>query len=206
MKSERRITRYRSGAGASIRHRAAADRARQCFPHIRSALRGIDPRDPPPNLRSYRSASHETAPLTRTVILSCTTAYNCSRSTSHVTCMTACTQRRGPPRNSMHIVTSSNRGVSDLQTGPERSPGTETGVAHALVAVLMLELWGGTERRPSMGHSAGRVARNTRIAMSSIRHAPLSRRAFVALLRSEGESSARGRDADPAFSPCSAPS
>jgi len=44
-----------------MRHGAAADRARQCFPRVRSALRGIDPRDPPPIASSYRRACHVSA-------------------------------------------------------------------------------------------------------------------------------------------------
>lgn len=44
-KTERRTVGTCCRAGASIGHPAAADRTRQCFPRVRSALRGIDPCD-----------------------------------------------------------------------------------------------------------------------------------------------------------------
>jgi len=80
----------------------------------------------------YRSASHLSRNPTRRRLLG---DHDIEQSVAfHVTLdlHDSALPRCPPPPKLVHIITSSNQGVSDPQTGPEQSAGTETGVARAL--------------------------------------------------------------------------
>jgi hypothetical protein len=104
--------------GASIRHGAAADRTRQCFPRVRSALRGIDPRDPPPNSRSYRRARHVSATATAEYF----SRDKCWPST-HLEVPNAGRDPVHAVRIPAHNITRGTQGVND----PDRPPGPHRG-------------------------------------------------------------------------------